>query len=89
MKWWMRVSIFLTGLALFVFGWHKAHNQMVALQNSGATNTVGSAEVLVMIGGFVMLMSFAPSPETLSRWTSLKREKKAAPAHFKRRRQRN
>jgi hypothetical protein len=42
--------------------------------------------MLVMVGGFVMLLAFAPSQETLGRWMSLKKPKKAHPAQFRRRR---
>jgi hypothetical protein len=33
-------------------------------------------------------MSFAPSPQMLTRWTEIKKPKKARPAQFRRRRQR-
>jgi metal-dependent hydrolase (beta-lactamase superfamily II) len=88
MKLWLRIVLFLTGAAIFFFGWYKAHNQMVNLQNPASTNSVGSAEILVVIGGFVLLAAFAPSTETLGRWMALKKPKKAQPAHFRRRRQR-
>ena len=80
-----RIAIFAVGLALLIFGWHKAHNELVAAQTPGNA-AVGSAEVLVMIGGFVMLIAFAPSQEMLGRWMALKKPKKLKPAHFKRRR---
>ena len=86
MKLGWRIAIFLAGAGIFFFGWHKAHNEMVNLQNPGTTNTVGSSEILVVIGGFVLLAAFAPSSETLGRWMSLKKPKKARAAHFKRRR---
>lgn len=86
MKLWLRIAIFLTGAGVFFFGWRKAHNLMVNVQAPGAGNAVGSSEVLVIIGGFVMLMAFAPSQEALGRWMAIKKPKKARPAHFKRRR---
>jgi hypothetical protein len=88
MKIGWRIALFVAGVGLLYFSWHKMHNEMLSLQNPGATNAVGTSEILVVIGGFVMLMAFAPSPEMLGRWMSLNRPKKALPAHFKRRRQR-
>jgi hypothetical protein len=88
MKLSLRIALFLAGLGLLFFSWHKAHNELLNLQNPASTNAVGSSEIFVVVGGFVMLMAFAPSPETLGRWMSLKRPRKAQPAHFKRRRQR-
>jgi Na+/melibiose symporter-like transporter len=85
MKLGWRIAIFLIGAALLFFGWHKAHSDVVNLQNTGSA-AVGSTEVLVMLGGFVMLMAFAPSQEMLGRWMALKKPKKARPAHFKRKR---
>ena len=87
MKLWLRIAIFLTGIGIFFFAWHKAHNQALNLQNPGSSNA-GSAEILVIVGGFVMLMAFAPSQQTLGRWMSLKKQRKAHPAQFRRRRQR-
>ena len=89
MKIGWRVLIFVVGAAILFFGWHKAHNEMLNLQNPGSTNAVGSSEILVVVGGFVLLAAFAPSPERLGRWMSLKKSKKAQPAHFRRRRQRS
>ena len=86
MKLWMRVAVFLAGLSVGFFGWHKAHNEMVNLQSPANSNAVGSSEVLVVIGGFIMLMAFAPSQQALGRWMALKRPRKAQPAHFRRRR---
>jgi TRAP-type C4-dicarboxylate transport system permease small subunit len=86
MKLWVRIAIFTIGAAILFFSWHKAHNQMVNLQTPSSGGSVGSAEVLVVIGGFVMLMAFAPSQEALGRWMALKKPKKARAAHFKRRR---
>jgi hypothetical protein len=79
--------LFASGAGILIVAWYKAHNEMMNLQNPGASNAVGSAEVLIMLGGFVMLMAFAPSPEMLGRWMALKKPKKAQPAHFRRRRQ--
>ena len=86
MKMAWRIVLFVTGAGLFFYSWHKAHNELVNLQNPGSNNAVGSAEVLVVIAGFVMLMAFAPSQEMLGRWMSLKKPKKAHPAQFRRRR---
>lgn len=88
MKLTLRIALFLAGLGLLFFSWHKAHNELLNLQNPGSTNAVGSSEIFVVVGGFVMLLAFAPSQEMLGRWMSLKRPKKPQPAHFKRRRQR-
>ena len=81
-----RIAVFVLGAALLFFGWRKAHNEMIPTQNPGSTNAISSSEIVVVIGGFVMLMAFLPSSETLGRWMSLKRRKTAAPAHFRRRR---
>ena len=89
MKYGLRIAVFLLGVGLLFFGWHRSHNEAVNLQSPGSTNAIGSSEVVVVIGGFVLLMAFAPSSKTLGRWMSLKRPKKAQPAHFKRRRQRS
>jgi hypothetical protein len=88
MKIGWRIALFLTGLGLLFFSWHRAHNELLNLQNPGSTNAAGTSEIFVVVGGFVMLMAFAPSPEMLGRWMSLNRPKKPQPAHFKRRRQR-
>ncbi len=84
----IRVGVFVLGAALLFYGWHKAHNEMIAVQNPGAANAVGSSEIVVVIGGFVLLMAFLPSSETLGRWMSLKKHKRPQAARFKRRRQR-
>jgi len=84
-----RIGLFVAGLGLLFFSWHKAHNELINLQTPGTPSTSGSSEIFVVVGGFLMLMAFAPSPETLGRWMALKRPKKAQPAHFKRRRQRD
>ena len=83
-----RIVVFAVGAGLLFFGWHKAHSEMINLQNPGAANTASSAEMLVVIGAFIALLAFLPSAETLGRWMSLKRHKTAKPAHFRRRRQR-
>lgn len=80
-----RVLVFVLGAALLFFGWHKARNEPI-VQNPGNTSTISSSEVLVVIGGFILLMAFLPSSETLGRWMSLKRRKRPQAAHFKRRR---
>jgi hypothetical protein len=86
MKLGLRIAIFVVGAGLLFFGWRRAHNEAVTQQNPTGSTPVGSSEVLVMVGGFVMLMAFAPSQEMLGRWMSLKKPKKLKPAHFKRRR---
>lgn len=84
----LRAVVFVLGAALLFFGWYKAHSVTVDLTNPRATP--GSpAEVLVVVGGFLALLAFMPSQETLGRWMSLKRRKRAPPTHFRRRRQKN
>lgn len=85
MKIGVRIAVFLLGAGLVFVGWYKTHGEMISLQSPGSPNPAGSSEVLVVIGGFVLLMAFAPSAKTLGRWMSLKRPKKPLPAHFKRR----
>jgi len=87
MKLWVRIAIFLAGTAILFFSWHKTHNQTLNLPTPGSGAIAGSSEILVVVGGFVMLMAFAPSQETLGRWMALKKPKKARAAHFKRRHQ--
>ena len=89
MKIALRVAVFVLGAALLFYGWHKAHSEVINLQNPGNTNAVNSSEMLVVLGGFVALMAFVPSSERLGRWMSLKRHKRPQAAHFKRRRQRD
>ena len=84
-----RVAVFVLGAALLFYGWRKAHNEPVPSQNPGASNTINSSEVLVVIGGFALLMAFLPSSQTLGRWMSLKRRHRPQAAHFKRRRQKS
>lgn len=86
MKLWLRITIFLTGVAVLFFGWHKAHAPVVDLQAPARNNVGSSTEILVMIGGFVMLMAFAPSQQMLGRWMAVKKPKKAHAAQFRRRR---
>ncbi|MGB8887997.1 MAG: hypothetical protein WCC87_14800 [Candidatus Korobacteraceae bacterium] len=85
MKIAVRCLVFVLGISVLFFAWHKTHNQVLDLQNSGSTNTVNSAEVLVVIGGLIALMAFAPSSETLGRWMSLKRRKRPLAKHYRRR----
>jgi len=85
----IRAVVFVLGAALLFYGWRKAHNEPVPTQSPGAANAINSSEVLVVIGGFVLLMAFLPSSETLGRWMSLKRRRRPQGAHFKRRRQRS
>lgn len=80
----LRAAVFVVGAALLFYGWYKAHSATVDLAKPNATP--GSpAEVLVVIGGFLALLAFLPSSETLGRWMSLKRHKRPLPAHFRRR----
>jgi hypothetical protein len=83
----LRVSVFVLGAALLFYGWRKAHNEVIPSQNPGAANAINSSEVVVVIGGFVLMAAFLPSSETLGRWMSLKRRRRPQAAHFKRRRQ--
>lgn len=80
-----RVGVFVLGAALVVFGWYKAHGEVVPLQNPANTTTINSSEVLVVIGGFLALMAFLPSSERLARWASRKRRKAVPHAQFRRR----
>ena len=82
----LRTGAFVLGLVLLFVGFRKAHAN-VDLQNPGSANTGNPAEVLVVIGGFVALLAFVPSQQTLGRWMSLKKSRKPQPAHFRRRRQ--
>ncbi|MGC2110330.1 MAG: hypothetical protein WA655_12490 [Candidatus Korobacteraceae bacterium] len=86
MKIAVRVLVFAAGASLFFFGWYKAHSYTVDLSNPSATSSVNGFEVMVVIGALLALMAFAPSPETLGRWMSLKRPRRPQPAHFRRRR---
>lgn len=88
MKLWLRITIFAAGLGILILGWLKAHADVTNLQNPARANIVSSSELLVMFGGFAMLMAFAPSQQALARWTALKKPKKARQAQFRRRRQR-
>lgn len=83
-----RVLVFLAGVGLLFYGWHKTHGAVINVMNPSNTSTVNSPEALVVIGGFVLLMAFVPSSETLGRWMSLKKHRRPQTAHFKRRRQR-
>jgi len=83
----LRVTVFVLGAALLFWGWRKAHNEAIPSQTPGAANAISSSEVVVVIGGFVLLAAFLPSSETLGRWMSLKRRRRPQVAHFKRRRQ--
>lgn len=89
MKLALRLSVFVLGAALLFYGWRKAHNEAIPSQNPGAGNAINSSEVIVVIGGFVLLAAFLPSSDTLGRWMSLKQRKRPQAAHFKRRRQKS
>lgn len=86
MKLALRAAVFVLGVALLFVGFHKSHVDTTNPQNPGSTNTGNPAEVLVVIGGFVTLLAFVPSQQTLGRWMSLKKSRKPQPAHFRRRR---
>jgi hypothetical protein len=80
----LRAAVFVVGVGLLFFGWHRAHSATVDLANPTA-NPGSPSEVLVVIGGFVALLAFLPSSQTLGRWMSLKRQKRPQAAHFRRR----
>jgi hypothetical protein len=80
-----RCLVFVLGVSILFFAWHKAHNQVLDLQNSGNPNTVNSAELFVVVGGLIALMAFLPSSQTLGRWMSLKRPRRPLAKHYRRR----
>ena len=86
MKIAVRVAVFVLGAALVFFAWHRAHPATVDLRNPSPASSGNPSEVLVVVGTFVALLAFAPSPGTLGRWMSLKRKPHAPPAQFRRRR---
>ncbi len=86
MKIAVRVAVFVLGAALVFFAWHRAHPAPVDLQGPVPASSGNPSDVLIVIGAFVALLAFAPSPETLGRWMSLKRKHHAPPAQFRRRR---
>ncbi len=86
MKIAVRCLVFVLGVSVLFFAWHKTHTELLNLQNSGNGNAVNSSEILVVVGGLIALMAFLPSSETLGRWMSLKRRKRPLPAHFRRKR---
>jgi TRAP-type C4-dicarboxylate transport system permease small subunit len=81
-----RIVVFVVGAALLFFGWHRAHTEMITLQNPTNATPGNAGAILVVIGGCLLLAAFVPSQQTLGRWMSLKRPKRAQPAHFRRRR---
>ncbi len=82
----VRIAIFILGASLIILGWHRAHAEMLNLQNSpGAPSSSYSPEVLAVGGAFLALVAFAPSPAMLSRWLSHKRRKPVPHARFRRR----
>jgi len=83
----LRATVFVAGALLLFFAWRHAHTASVTVQNPGTANLGSPAEVLVVIGAFLVVIAFVPSPERLGRWMSLKRRRRPQPAHFKRRRQ--
>jgi|HubBroStandDraft_6_1064221.scaffolds.fasta_scaffold1705021_2 hypothetical protein len=86
MKILTRALVFVAGVALLIFGWHKAHNVVINAGVPGGANAVRSSELLVVVGGLIALMAFLPSSDTLGRLAAPKRRKVTAPAHFRRRR---
>jgi hypothetical protein len=86
MKTPVRIGIFALGVGLIFFGWYKGHSVMVDLQNgSPAPSNAYPFEILAVGGAFLVLVAFAPSPATLSRWMSRKRRKPVPHARFRRR----
>jgi hypothetical protein len=81
-----RIGVFLLGAGVLFYGWHRSHTEIVALQNPANASPGNASGVLVVIGGFLVLLAFLPSQGTLGRWMSLKRPKRHRPAHFRRRR---
>jgi hypothetical protein len=81
-----RIALLVVGAALLFFGWHRSHTEMITLQNPHNATPGNAGAVLVVIGGFLLLAAFVPSQQTLGRWMSLTRPKRAQPAHFRRRR---
>ena len=86
MKIAVRVLVFVVGLSLLFFGWHKSHGAVADLATPNSTTSANGFELLVVAGAFIALLAFAPSSETLGRWMSLKRPHRPQPAHFRRRR---
>jgi hypothetical protein len=82
-----RVVVFVLGLSLLLFAWRRSHKDLVAASQGPAnSSSANSSAVLVVIGGFLALMAFLPSSETLSRWSSRKRPKPALATRYRRRR---
>jgi hypothetical protein len=82
----VRIAVFALG-ALFVFyGWHKGHPEVMNLQNTPVTPSASSPEILGLLGAFLVLAAFAPSPAVLGRWMSRKRRKPVPHARFRRQR---
>jgi len=82
----LRVAVFVLGVALVFFAWHRAHPATLDLHAPSPASSGNPSDVLVVVGAFMALLAFAPSPETLGRWMSLKRKHHAPPAQFRRRR---
>jgi hypothetical protein len=83
----VRVAVFVLGAALLFFGWRKGRSESMNFQTNPATPGSSYAPELFAVGGaFLVLVAFAPSPETLGRWMSRKRQKPTPQAHFRRRR---
>ena len=86
MKLAVRVGVFVLGVGLVFLAWHRGHPAMPDLQAPSPASSGNASDVLVVVGAFIVLLAFAPSPETLGRWMSLKRKHEAPPAQFRRRR---
>lgn len=86
MKLALRAAVFVLGAGLVFFAWHRAHPATLDLQSPSPASSGNPSEVMVVVGAFVALLAFAPSPQTLGRWMSLKRKPHAPPAQFRRRR---
>jgi hypothetical protein len=81
----VRVAVFVLGAVLVFFAWHRSHPATLDLQIPSPATTGNPSDVLIVVGAFVTLLAFAPSPQTLGRWMSLKRKHHAPPAQFRRR----
>jgi hypothetical protein len=81
----VRIAVFALGARLIFYGWHKGHAELINVQNSPVTPSGNySPEILAVVGAFLLLVAFAPSPATLGRWMSLKRHKPVPHARIRR-----
>jgi len=81
----IRVAVLVLGLFLVFYGLRKGHGEMITFQNNPTPTSSYSPEILAVVGAFIVLGAFAPSPATLGRWMSLKRRKPVPHARFRRR----